>query len=71
MKPGDMVRFKYNEGYEVGLLIDYEKLMKTATILFESKVLRIRGSEVEKAGRKDFDFCEACGCTPCDCGFGS
>ena len=60
----------------VGVLVKHDKLMGTAHIMYEGEILRVRSVFVEKAGKKDLqeddpEFCGACGCTPCDCGFGS
>lgn len=68
MKVGDMVRFAmWNEIVDVngdwanvlkshiGLLIDYDKLMKTATVLYKNEVLDTRAQLVEKAGKRDFE----------------
>ena len=60
----------------IGVLVKHDKLMGTAHVMYEGEILRIRSVFVEKAGKKDLlendpDFCGACGCTPCDCGFGS
>ena len=65
MKPGDMVRFAYwNEIVDIndwsttpknniGILVDYDKLMQIAFILHEGEVKNHRAQLVEKAGRKD------------------
>ena len=59
-----------------GVLVEHDKLMGTAHVMHEGEVLRVRSVFVEKAGKKDLiendpEYCGACGCTPCDCGFGS
>ena len=59
-----------------GILVEHDKLMGTAHVMYKGEVQRIRSVFVEKAGKKDLqkndpEFCEACECTPCDCGFGS
>ena len=66
MTPGDMVRFaKWNDIVDiddwsttpkrhVGILIEYDVLMKTATLLYEGEVQSHRAQLVEKAGKKDF-----------------
>ena len=65
MTAGDLVRFAYwNEivnvddwsttpKKNVGVLVDYDKLMQIAYILHEGEVLGHRAQLVEKAGRKD------------------
>ena len=61
MRSGDIVRFKSksksffsrSEVWETGLLIDYQKWEKIATILHEGEILRVRASDVQKAGKKD------------------
>ena len=67
MVPGDMVRFaKFEEIIDingdwtstpkehVGLLINYDKLMKTASVLYANEVINVRAQLVEKAGRREF-----------------
>ena len=39
----------------IGLLIEYHSWEKIATILYRGEVLRVRGENVEKAGKKDFE----------------
>lgn len=61
MRSGDIVRFKSksksffsrSEVWETGLLIDYQTWEKIATILHEGEILRVRASDVQKAGKKD------------------
>ena len=65
MRPGDIVRFaKWADIIDIndwsttpkkniGLLIEYNSLMKLATVLHKSEVLKIRAQLVEKAGKKD------------------
>ena len=60
----------------IGMLVKHDKLMGTAHVIYKGELLRIRSVFVEKAGKKDLqkndpEFCGACECTPCDCGFGS
>lgn len=67
MIPGTMVRFaRWEEIVDIndwsttpkrhlGLLIEYDKLMKQASVLYEDDVLIIRAQLVEKAGRRDFE----------------
>lgn len=67
MKAGDIVRFaKWKDIQDindwsstprrhVGLLIDYDSLNKMAVVLYEDKILQVRGQLIEKAGKKDFD----------------
>jgi hypothetical protein len=61
MKNGDLVRFKAPyfvdgryEGDEwlVGLLIEYRKWEKMATIMYEDKLLRLPGRDVQKYGKR-------------------
>tara|TARA_E500000331_G_scaffold201907_1_gene193844 strand:+ start:203 stop:478 length:276 start_codon:yes stop_codon:yes gene_type:complete len=59
-----------------GVLIEHDKLMRVAHIMHDGVILKVRSVFAEKAGKKDLqkndpEFCEACGCDPCDCGFGS
>ena len=68
MKVGDMVRFALWEDLEdvnnwsttpkkrIGLLVKYDSLMKTASVLCEDKVVKVRAQLVEKAGRKDIEM---------------
>jgi len=48
MRAGDLVRFKYtwsdHEGWKVGLLKEYHKWEKIATIIYEGKEIRVRSS---------------------------
>lgn len=58
MKEGDPVRFASDWRPEsvkdkIGLLVEHDKLMGTAHVLYEGKVLKLRVSQVEKAGKKD------------------
>ena len=63
MKAGDMVKFRdvLNHrteeltDWKIGLLIEYSKLMKMATVLHEGEVRRLRAEYVCKAGRKDYE----------------
>lgn len=63
MKNGDMVKFRdiINHrteeltDWKIGLLIEYSKLMKVATVLHEGEVRRLRAEYVTKAGKKDFE----------------
>ena len=67
MKPGDMVRFaKWDDIVDiddwsttpkkhVGILVEYDALMKIAKILYEGELQPHRAQLVEKAGRKDFN----------------
>jgi hypothetical protein len=66
VKAGDMVRFRLEQWprrkpsdcgmwvWKIGLLVEYHTWEKIATVLHEGKLYRIRASEVEKAGKKDF-----------------
>ena len=63
MKAGDIVRFRSsgmmihdfpNEvPWELGLLIEYHKWEKIATVMFNGELIRIRAADVTKAGKKD------------------
>ncbi len=67
MKTGDIVRFAKWEEIDVadsknwhnepkpyfGTLIEHDKLMGVAHILFEGQVRKLRACFVEKAGKKD------------------
>ena len=56
MKAGDLVRFKYgleSWQWEIGLLVKYEAWEKMGTVLYEGKLIRLRGEYMQKAGRKD------------------
>ena len=65
MKEGDLVRFAmwgefdhtsdWNkaEKNHIGTLVHYDKLMQTATILYEGSLYKVRAQLAEKAGRKD------------------
>ena len=62
MKPGDMVRFKKitmppgpPERF-IGLLIEYHPWEKIARILYDGEIVSVRGENVEKAGKKDFEI---------------
>lgn len=63
MKNGDMVKFRdiINHrteeltDWKIGLLIEYSKLMKVASVLHEGEVRRLRAEYVTKAGKKDFE----------------
>ncbi len=67
MKTGDMVRFaKWGEfdhtapwsdakKPHVGILVEYDSLMKVATVLHDGTIHRVRAQLVEKAGKKDFE----------------
>ena len=65
MKSGDMVRFAYwNEVIDIndwsttpknniGILIEYDKLMQIAYVFHRGEVLSHRAQLVEKAGKRD------------------
>jgi len=68
MKKGDMVRFAFwkevdvqRRGWEdqpkghIGLLVEHDKLMGTAYVLYKGYVHKLRAVFVEKAGKKDLD----------------
>ena len=61
MKTGDMVKFRdvinhrteELSGWKIGLLVNYTKWEKIATVLYEGELRRIRAEHVTKAGKKD------------------
>ena len=59
MKPGDLVRWtprrKTASWFEASLclLIEYKKWEKMGTILCDGELVRVRGEDLEKAGKKD------------------
>lgn len=69
MKVGDMVRFAHPEDIDhrfsnqwasapkphIGILIEHDKLMNSAQVLYEGEVLKMRCVFVEKAGKKDYE----------------
>jgi hypothetical protein len=62
VKAGDMVRFLVSGPYgpqnhwQLGLLVEYHKWEKIATVLHEGKLCRVPASRVTKAGKKDGDL---------------
>jgi len=67
LKSGDLVRFKkdlYLEGinkhetllsqYKIGVLVEYKKWEKIASVLYNGNILRVRSDNVSKAGKRDF-----------------
>jgi len=70
MKAGDIVRFRRHdwgnsdfspsakeakEIWEVGLLIEYHKWEKIATVLYDNAILRLAARDVQKFGRRYLD----------------
>lgn len=69
MQEGDMVRFAKWEEVDIqdsknwprtpkphiGMLIEHNRLMSTAHILYEGEVFKVRAVFVEKAGKKDLN----------------
>ncbi len=67
MKPGDQVRFALwsdlrdfddwstTPKKHIGLLVEYDPLMKIAQVLYDGQIHRVRAQLVEKAGQKDFN----------------
>jgi hypothetical protein len=61
MKVGDMVRFRpfrlrhveTCSCWKIGLLVEYQTWEKFATIIYDGELLRVRSSDVTKAGKKD------------------
>ena len=60
MKVGDMVRVRIDIGsrsyWRVGLLVEYHTWEKIATVLHEGDLLRLHASQVQKAGKKDYEI---------------
>ncbi len=66
MKAGDMVRFRAphwlggaglseeDRPWLLGLLVEYPKWERIATVMHKGKLLRLPCYTVEKAGKKDF-----------------
>ena len=62
MKTGDMVRFRKLEYYsdlagpeekwEIGLLIEFHKREKMATVLFNDDLLKLSVNDVQKYGKR-------------------
>lgn len=67
MKAGDIVRFKIWQvrpirsddcgmwESHIGLLLKYEKWEKIGEILCGGKIFRVRGEDIEKAGKRDYE----------------
>ncbi len=69
MKVGDMVRFAKSEEVDhrhsrqwasapkpyIGILVEHDKLMGTASVLFEGEIFKLRAVFVQKAGKRDFE----------------
>ena len=67
MKAGDIVRFKIWQvrpvrrddcgawEIRIGLLLKYEKWEKVGEILSDGKIFRVRGEDIEKAGKRDYE----------------
>mgnify|MGYP003994121625 CR=1 FL=1 len=69
MKVGDMVRFAKWEEVDIrdsrawpsepkphiGVLVEHDKLMQVAHVLYEGQVFKLRSVFVQKAGRKDYE----------------
>jgi hypothetical protein len=56
VKSGDLVRFKGSllrrDPWRVGLLMEYHKWEKIATILYKDEILRVAARDVQKFGRR-------------------
>tara|TARA_Y100000389_G_C17234892_1_gene400074 strand:- start:390 stop:575 length:186 start_codon:yes stop_codon:yes gene_type:complete len=54
MKSGDMVRFVHptEAEWKLGLLIEYHKWEKIATVLYEGGLMRIAARHVQKFGKR-------------------
>ena len=59
MKAGDIVRWTPNRKTQpwfetsLCLLVEYRKWEKIGTVLCDGELVRVRGDDLEKAGRKD------------------
>ena len=59
MRAGDLVRFKYSgaraEEWKIGLLKEYHKWEKVATIIYEDKEIRVAAglAEIHKRAKRD------------------
>jgi hypothetical protein len=64
MKAGDIVRWTPERltasWFETTLclLVEYKKWEKMATILCEGELIRVRGNDLQKAGKKDETRCK-------------
>ena len=62
MKTGDLVRFRTNASMEesgtwfVGLLIEYHKWEKIATILYDDKLYRVSARNTQKYGKRYLEY---------------
>ena len=65
MKAGDIVRWTPNRltkswfKTSLCLLIEYKKWEKMGTILCDGELIRVRGEDLEKAGKRDLAKYEA------------
>ena len=67
MREGDLVRFRREVyprarkndcgiwDWQVGLLVEYNTWEKGARILYDGKIYSVHASEVQKAGKKDWE----------------
>ena len=61
MKSGDLVRwtpYKRERPWfdtTLCLLIEYHKWEKMGTVLCDGELTRVRGADIEKAGKRDFE----------------
>ncbi len=58
MKAGDLVRFRTWRDYKdntwrIGLLVRYESWEKVGTVLYEGQLIKLKGEQIQKAGKKD------------------
>ena len=60
MKVGDLVRFKsvtapyeLDGQWRIGLLIEYKMWEKMGTVLYKGRLVRLRGEQMQKVGKKD------------------
>ena len=66
MKVGDMVRFRaphpsfvdgdFDRPWLVGLLIEYRKWEKIATIMYNDELIRVAARDTQKYGRRYFEI---------------
>ena len=54
MKSGDLIRFKHHlrpqtkdDPWRIGILLGYNKIQKLGSVLYNGKILRLRGSQIQ------------------------
>ena len=61
MRAGDLVRFSIgaippgSREWRVGLLIEYRKWEKIATIMYKNELIRVAARDVQKFGKRYFE----------------